>query len=614
MPLIDPRHIRFVLDDVLGLANVLELPAFSAHDRAGAEQILEAAEKLALGELLPSYALLDANEPRMENGRVMLPPETGQALARLAEAGIFGMTADAEHGGLGLPRTVANAAFLWLQAANISVANYAMLTMSAAELLSQHGAPEQQRRYMTPMLEGRFFGTMALSEPQAGSSLGDITTTARPRPDGTYALTGTKMWISGGEHDMAENIVHLMLARIEGAAKGVKGISLFIVPRKRIDATGCEWATEGRQKAGNPGVWNNVALAGLNHKMGQRGTVNTVLNVGEGGDTIGEIVGGPGQGLACMFTMMNEARIGVSMGAVAHASAGFQHSLAYARERRQGRHPDNKDPASPQVPLIEHADVRRMLLQQKAAAEGGIALALYLAKLADLKKAAISPIDREEAGLLLDILTPVFKAWVSDECLTANTNAMQVLGGAGYVRDHPLEQHYRDNRLNPIHEGTNGIQALDLLGRKAVMQDGRAMRLLLDHMEAAFASPALLDGLMRQRMANLFLHIKAALQSLASVRQSFGSRHEMALAPDFMELVGCTVFAWIWAVQADGAKRLHLTPDASPVETAFIEGIVATAGYVMEHIPPRAIAAAERIQAANPSAFHMRDEWFGSIS
>ena len=601
MPLIDPRHIRFVLDDVLGLANVLELPAFVAHDRAAAEQILEAAEKLALGELLPSYALLDANEPRMENGRVMLPPETGQALARLAEAGIFGMTADAEHGGLGLPRTVANAAFLWLQAANISVANYAMLTMSAAELLSQHGAPEQQRRYMAPMLEGRFFGTMALSEPQAGSSLGDITTTARPRPDGTYALTGTKMWISGGEHDMAENIVHLMLARIEGAAKGVKGISLFIVPRKRIDADG------------RPGVWNNVALAGLNHKMGQRGTVNTVLNVGEGGDTIGELVGGPGQGLACMFTMMNEARIGVSMGAVAHASAGFQHSLAYARERCQGRHPDNKDPASPQVPLIEHADVRRMLMQQKAAAEGGIALALYLAKLADLKKAAISPIDREEAGLLLDILTPVFKAWVSEECLTANFNAMQVLGGAGYVRDHPLEQHYRDNRLNPIHEGTNGIQALDLLGRKAVMQDGRAMALLLGHMKAAIAPPALLDNLTRTRMSSLMAQIKDATHKLASIRQSYGSRQELALAPDFMELVGCTVFAWIWMAQATAARQRRAAFANSATDAAFLDGIAATADFVVVHMSPRAMAAAERIQAANPTAFHMRDEWFGSL-
>ncbi len=395
--LIDPRHLAFVLDDVLRADALLALPTFAGLDRTSADGVLATAERLAREQLLPSYALLDANEPRVENGRVVMPSQIATALDALRDAGIPAMTADPADGGLGLPRTFANAAFLWLQAANISIANYAMLTMSAAELLAHHGTPEQKARWMAPLLDGRYMGTMALSEPHAGSSLGDITTTARPRADGTYALRGTKMWISGGEHDMGENIVHLMLARIAGAPPGVKGISLFIVPRKRLDA-------EGR-----PALWNHVALAGLNHKMGQRGTVNTVLSVGDDGETIGEIVGAPGQGLACMFTMMNEARIGVAMGAVAHASAGYRHALAYARDRVQGRHADQKDPATPQVPLIAHADVRRMLLQQKAAAEGGIALALHLARLADLKKAATTDAERGDAALLLDFLTPVFR-------------------------------------------------------------------------------------------------------------------------------------------------------------------------------------------------------------
>ncbi|MEZ5854555.1 MAG: acyl-CoA dehydrogenase family protein [Hyphomicrobiaceae bacterium] len=398
--LIDRRHLSFVLDEVLDAPALLALDGFAGHDREGVSAILDTAERMAREFFLPSYARLDASEPHVANGRVVLPDDIRMALDAFRDAGFPAMLAMPEDGGLGVPRTYGNAAFLWFQAANISIANYAMLSMSAAELLAHHGSPDQRQRYMQPLLEGRFHGTMALSEPHAGSSLGDITTSARPLADGRYALKGTKMWISGGEHELGETIVHLILARIEGAPKGVKGISLFTVPRMRLDA-------EGR-----PTVWNNIALAGLNHKMGQRGTVNTILNVGEGGDTIGEIVGEPGKGLAAMFTMMNEARIGVAMGAVAHASAGYRHSLAYARERLQGRHPDSKDPGTAQVPLIAHADVRRMLLQQKAAAEGGIAFALYLAKLADLKRAGGSAHVRDEAGLLLDFLTPVFKGLV----------------------------------------------------------------------------------------------------------------------------------------------------------------------------------------------------------
>jgi butyryl-CoA dehydrogenase len=580
--LINPRHLAFVLWDVLEAEDLFALPAFAGHDRASAEAMLETAEQMARDVFLPSYAKLDANEPRMENGRVVLPAEIEDALTAFREAGFFAMAADTEAGGLGLPRTVANAAFLWFQAANISVANYAMLTMSAAELLHQHGTGAQKVRYMAPMIEGRFLGTMALSEPHAGSSLGDITTTARPLQDGRYALRGTKMWISGGEHDMAGNIVHLMLARIEGAPKGVRGISLFAVPRKRLD-------DEGR-----PTTWNHIALAGLNHKMGQRGTVNTVLSVGDGGDTIGELIGGPGQGLACMFTMMNEARIGVSMGAVAHASAGYRHSLAYAGDRRQGRHPDAKDPAAPQIPIIEHADVRRMLMQQKVIAEGGVVLALYLAKLADLKKGAESEAARADAGLLLDYLTPIFKAWVSDECLVANSNAMQVLGGAGYTRDHPLEQYYRDNRLNPIHEGTNGIQAIDLAGRKTVMAKGRANALLQKEIAAAVdASSGTAVEPAGKRLGELAARLAAATEALAKIDAGAGNRRQLALAPDFMEAAGAIVLLWMWVLQGNEAARRLEGPGS---DRPLLEGLISTSDYAGRAMGQRADAALRRVQ------------------
>jgi butyryl-CoA dehydrogenase len=600
LPLIDRRHLDFVLHEVLDVERLFRLPRFASHDRPGADAIVDTAARLAADVFLPSYRHLDDNEPIAENGRVVLPAATGAALEAYRQAGFPAMTAPMEHGGLGLPRTIANAAFVHFQAANISIANYAMLTSSAAELLAHHGTPSQRQRYMTPMLEGRFHGTMALSEPQAGSSLGDIRTEARPLPDGTYALRGSKMWISGGEHDMGENIVHLMLSRIAGAPPGVKGISLFIVPRRRLDADG------------RPAIWNHVALAGLNHKMGQRGTVNTVLNVGEGGDTIGEIVGRPGDGLACMFTMMNEARIGVAMGAVAHASAGYRLSLAYARERLQGRHPDQKDPASPQVPLVEHADVRRMLLQQKAVAEGGIALALYLARLADLKAAATEPPARHDAALLLDVLTPVFKAWLSEEALAANNNAMQVLGGAGYTRDFPLELHYRDNRLNPIHEGTNGIQAVDLIGRKVTMAEGRGWKLLLDTMQATAAAAAIADP----ELAPLGARLGEAVERLGRTATRHtatagdrGRRHAYAHATDFMELAGTTVFAWIWLEQARRAHGLRATAPASGRD--FLEGLILTCRHVFETVLPRGEAAAGRI--AMDAAWHreMTDAMLG---
>ena len=601
--LIDARHLSFVLWDVLDADGLFRLPAFAHHDRASAEAMLRTAEQLARDVFAPCFARLDAEEPRMENGRAVLPPETAAALSAFREAGFHGMAADVEDGGLGLPRTVANAAFLWFQAANVSVANYAMLTMSAAELLARHGSPEQKARWMAPMLEGRFLGTMALSEPHAGSSLGDITTTARPLADGRYAIRGTKTWISGGEHDMAENIVHLMLARIEGAPKGVRGISLFVVPRRHLDADG------------RPTAWNHVALAGLNHKMGQRGTINTVLSVGEGGDTIGEIVGEPGQGLACMFTMMNEARIGVSMGAVAHASAGFRHSLAYARERLQGRHPDSRDPSTPQVPIIEHADVRRMLLAQKVVAEGGIALGLLLARLADLKKAAPTAQERADAGLLLDLMTPVFKAWMSEECLAANSEAMQVLGGAGYTRDHPLEQHYRDNRLNPIHEGTNGIQAIDLLGRKMAMEGGRAVELLADLVRRDFAatrgSPAHAASVIAERG---LLALEQCQTQLAAVRGTHGTAAALVHARDVMEVAGCTMLAWAWrqmawrAVEALDAGRGGI----SDVDRAFYEGKIAAAEMVRTHWGPRIEAARRRIlDPAAPPHLAVSDAMLG---
>jgi alkylation response protein AidB-like acyl-CoA dehydrogenase len=433
---------------------------------------------------------------------------------------------------------------------------------------------------------------MCLSEPQAGSSLGDIKTRAIPQADGSYRIVGNKMWISGGEHDLSENIVHLVLARIEGAPVGVKGISLFIVPKFRVNDDG------------SLGARNGVRLAGLNHKMGYRGTVNTVLNFGEA-PCSGDLVGQPNQGLACMFHMMNEARIGVGMGAAMLGYAGYLFSLDYARNRPQGRLVSNKDPDSKPVPIIEHTDVRRMLLQQKAYVEGGLALCLYCARLVDEQAIAEDPKVREPLHLLLEILTPMAKAWPSEFCLEANKLAIQVLGGYGYTRDYPVERYYRDNRLNPIHEGTNGIQALDLLGRKALMHNGAALKLLLARIAATVAATRDAPGLAEYAQA-----LQRAADTAAQVTLRLGQAAQqgqtdlfLANAHLYLEMLGHTVIAWIWLQQAAAAQQGLAT--ATAADRAFYDGKLRACRYFFRYELPKADSQAALLMQLDDTCLTM---------
>jgi alkylation response protein AidB-like acyl-CoA dehydrogenase len=401
---------------------------------------------------------------------------------------------------------------------------------------------------VAPEIEGRWFGTMALSEPQAGSSLADITTKAEPQDDGTYRLTGNKMWISGGDHELSENIVHLVLAKVPGGPPGVKGISLFIVPKFLVN------------EDGSLGERNDVVLAGLNHKMGYRATTNTLLNFGEGVHTpggragaVGYLVGEEHQGLTYMFHMMNEARIGVGMGAAVLGYTGYLHALDYARTRTQGRPVGAKDPASPPVPIVEHADVRRMLLTAKSYAEGGLALCLYCARLVDEEQTAESEADRARASLLLEMLTPIAKAWPSQWGPVADDLAIQVHGGYGYTRDYPVEQFYRDNRLNPIHEGTQGIQSLDLLGRKVVMQGGAGLTLLGETIAATTSRAA------GTEWAGFAADLDAAAARLAAVTATLWGAGDPAVtlanSHVYLEAAGHLVVAWLWLEQALATGR-----------------------------------------------------------
>ena len=550
-------------------------------DREAVMGILDTADQISTDHFLPLGRLLDENEPEFVDGRAVIPEEAITAVRAQVDAGFVGSGFAPESGGMGLPETVHQAAAFIFSASNISLAGYGLLTVGAGRLIQSFGSEDQKKRYLEPMAEGRFFGTMCLSEPQAGSSLSDITTRAEPLDDGRYAISGRKMWISGGEQEISGNIVHMVLAKIPGGPAGVKGISLFIVPKLNADGTP-----------------NDVTLAGLNHKMGYRGTTNCALNFGEKGACVGELLGEPHKGLSYMFQMMNEARIGVGMGATALGQAGYQASLEYARERPQGRSPAGKDPTSAQVAIVEHADVRRLLVAQKAAVEAALALSIYCTSLVDRERKG-----DDAAGLLLEILTPITKSWPSEFCLEANKHAIQVLGGAGYTRDYPVERYYRDDRLNHIHEGTHGIQGMDLLGRKVLMGNGAAFKALMTAIRAdiaaadqsEFAQP-LSDAL--KRMEGVTTHLAGALAK--------DPERGLANATLYLDCMGHVVMAWMWLRISEAAKRVAGRTGESP----FLAGKHQTARYFYARELVRTKGWSDTLMSNDQSAFDMAEDWF----
>jgi len=574
------EDVQFLLFDWLDVAQLCTHEPFTDHDSESICHVLDLGRQIAVEQLLPCYAELDRDEPVFDSGAVVLPAATGRAVRAIADSGLMWASFPSAHGGSDLPLTVFAAASAWLAAANISAVAYLGLTRGNANLLLAHGTPEQVARYVAPMVEGRFTGTMCLSETEAGSSLADIATSAQRQGDGSYRVRGSKMWISGGEHDLSENIVHLVLSRTEGAPAGVKGLSLFVVPKYLVGDDG----TLGER--------NDIELVGLNHKMGYRGTVNTVLSFGGGYTTpagspgaVGYLVGQEGAGLSCMFHMMNEARIAVGTGAAALAYAGYRYALAYAKERLQGRLAWDKDPAAQPVPIVAHPDVRRMLLRAKAYVEGALALVLYAARLDDDVRRATGDPYQAEAALLLDVLTPVVKSWPSTYGLVANDLAIQVLGGYGYTRDHPVEQLYRDQRLNPIHEGTHGIQALDLLGRKLTMKRGAGAQLLLGRIGATSARA-------RAKHPEYADALDAAARAVADVTARLWRDGDPATALQaagiYLDAFGHVVVAWLWLDQLLALSDRH---------DAFAAGKRAAARYFYTYELPVALTALQTTAA-----------------
>ena len=596
--LLSSRNLAFELYEVLDAEGLTQRERFAEHNRETFDAAIGTARSIAEKYFAPHNRKGDENEPRYEDGKAILIPEVKPAVDAFLEAGFLNAARRFEAGGMQLPTLLSQACFAHFQAANAATTSYPFLTMGAANLIESFGTDEQKRRFLQPMIDGRFFGTMALTEPHAGSSLSDIRTRAEPAPDGTYRLKGNKIFISGGDHPLSENIVHMVLAKLPGAPAGVKGISLFIVPKFLVNDDG------------SLGPRNDVVLAGLFHKMGWRGTTSTALNFGDNGECVGYLVGKPHQGLGCMFQMMNEARIGVGMGAVMLGYAGYLYSLEYARERPQGRLPDSKDPNTAPVSIVQHADVKRMLLTQKAYVEGAFDLGLYAARLFDDTTTLETEAERKKAHELLDLLTPIVKSWPSEFCLKANELAIQILGGHGYTREYPVEQYYRDNRLNPIHEGTHGIQSLDLLGRKLAQNGGAGLkqliRLIADTAERAQAYESLTA--LREPLEKLVARLQTVTIGLLTDLAQGKVNSSLANSALYLKVFGHTVIGWRWLEQAIRAEEGLAKGNAADV--GFYKGKLQAARYFLTWEVPGCHHELAILEARDDVCLGMQDEWF----
>ena len=598
-PLLDQRDLEFMLYELFDVEAMTSRTRYADHNRETFDAAISTSRVVAEKYFLPFRQKVDTHQPTFDGHKVHMIPEIKIALDAVTQAGLASPGADYELGGMQLPALVAAAAGAYLSAAASTTMGYVALTNANANLIAAHGTAEQKKKWLEPLLNGRFAGTMAMSEPGAGSTLSDLTTYAVPVEDGTYRITGNKIWISGGDHELNENIVHLVLARVKGAAKGIKGISLFIVPKFLVNDDG------------SLGARNDVMLAGLFHKMGGRGQTSTALNFGEKDGAVGYLVGEENRGLVYMFHMMNEARIMVGSSAAILALCGYQYSLDYAKQRPQGRLPSNKDPLSPPVNIIEHADVRRMLLAQKAYSEGAYALCLLGTKLADDEQTAPTEEERTKAHTLLDFLTPIIKTWPSEYGPKANYFAIQVLGGSGYVNEHPVEMMYRDNRLNPIHEGTTGIQSLDLLARK-VPQNGLAGYTAC--IEAIHETIAEARG--RDELDGFADELESAVGTLKEVTDFLlGSMLEknidlvLANSVKYLDVFGNVVIAWMWLKQGVAASK-GLACASSVADENFYRGKLQAMRYFFRYELPEINAWANLLMALDDTTHSMQVDWF----
>ncbi len=538
--------LRFILFDVMGAEKMLELPRFQEFDKESINFLLDAVKDFSDKDLYPAFREMDEDPARYEDGKIIVHPVIEKLMKQTAELGLIGGGFDFEHGGMQMPAMVLQAANFIMEAANNNVPGYPGLTAGSAHLIATFGTEELTQTYVPRMMTGEWAGTMCLTEPQAGSSLSDVTTSASPTEEGHYMIKGQKIFISGGDHEYSENFVHLVLARIDGAPAGTKGISLFVVPKHRPTADG------GLE-------FNDVVTAGDFQKMGQRGYCTTHLMFGSDDNSRGWLVGEPHRGLKYMFQMMNEARIAVGRGGVSVATAAYHASLQYAHERAQGRRINNdgsKNVSADQNLIIEHPDVRRMLLKQKAISEGALSLIFQASLYHDLTSGNEGA-EKEKNHLLLEMLTPVAKTYPSEKGKESVDAGLQVLGGYGFCSEYILQQYYRDIRIMSIYEGTTGIQSMDLLGRKIPLGGGKGLKLLQADIQASIEAAMAYDEL--KPYAKVLIEKLGIVQKVLGFLMPFAMKgeHERYLsdATLFMDLFGTIIVAWQWLKMATTAKQ-----------------------------------------------------------
>ncbi len=595
-PLLSDRDVEFVLYEMLVAEELCKLPAFREHGRDSFDPYIQEARRFSRDVLYPAYRPMDEVPARLAGGGVVTHPRMKEIWRQMVGLGVVAATRPVEVGGANLPLTVATMANAYLMAANLSACAFAGLTTGAAHLIEAFADARLKETWMTRLYAGELTGTMALTEPQAGSSLTDVATRATPRDDGTYAIRGAKIFISGGDHDLTPNILHMALARLDGAPAGIRGVSLFAVPKLREENGAL--------------VPNDVHVTGLIHKIGWRGLPSLALAFGDAGDCRGWLVGEPNKGISYMFQMMNEARIMVGLNGVATATVAYHEALAYARMRPQGRPLMSKDPARPQVAIVEHADVRRMLLRQKAICEGGLALVGFTAKQADLAAHLHDAAERRRASLFLDLLTPVAKSFPAEWGFESNALALQIHGGYGYSSEQLPESWLRDQKLNTIHEGTTGIHGMDLLGRKVVAQGGEPLRILLEEIErtCARASTAGVDAVWIERLRTAAQETGALVAHLGGLGMGGDVDGMMRHSTHFLMLFSILLVAWIWLWQATVAKEA--LAKSTPADAAFYEGKLCAAQYWIATELPRVHELAALCRSNDDSFARMQDAWF----
>lgn len=563
---VSERNIKFLLYEVFDAELFTRYPYFGTYNRQMFDMVLQATMELAEGLLWPSFQEMDRNQPELIGDQVKVHSSVRAMMKEYGRGGWIGATVREELGGQQLPHLSADSCYFIFVAANYSASAYALLSAGAAHLIELYGTQDLVDRYLPKMLSGQWQGTMAMTEPEAGSSLSDIATTAEPTDNGYYEIQGQKIFISAGDHDAVENVVHLMLAKIKGAPPGVKGLSLFVVPQKRIDEDGNL-------------VFNDVVTSGIFHKLGYRGCPLTQLSIGDKDDCRGYLIGEPHKGLSYMFQMMNEERIGVGIGATGGATAAYYAALDYSQKRRQGRKPSEKDPTQPQIPIIEHADVKRMLLFQRAVIDGSLSLLLQCSQYVDFQIVS-SGSEKEKYSFLLDLLTPVAETYPSEMGILSISQGLQCFGGSGFCDDYPLELYYRDARIHPIHEGTTGIHGMDLLGRKVIMENAKAFEFYLGEVQAAIEEAKKISRLepYAQQLSEALEKLKRITSYLVGRVRKKGKEHLLADATLYLELFGIISISWQWLLQAISISKT-LEKDLSERENNFYQGKLYTFRY-----------------------------------